>query len=317
MRRRAATIGVVTALAALATRAGEPAPDVLVLVSANLPAYRQAEEGLRRALARAAPAPRVASVLLDAPDGESLAQLALRGEPALIAVIGSRAVRLARESPTPRPLVYAMVLDPESVGLPASAGPRADPLPVTGVSMDVTPDRQFELLKNLVPGVRRIGVIYDPAVSGEAVRQAAAASHLLGLTLVPQAVRGEGEVLAAARLLAPQVDAFWAVADPTVLTAANARALILHCLRARKPLVALSEGYVRSGALAALAADPLQVGLRAGELARRVLSGERPADLRPEPPPRLAVFLNRATAEHLGLSLPPAVLARADAIYPP
>jgi ABC-type uncharacterized transport system substrate-binding protein len=58
------------------------------------------------------------------------------------------------------------------------------------------------------------------------------------------------------------------------------------------------------------------VGRRAGELARQILDGSRPQQLRPEPPPRVALFLNRASADHLGLVLPAALVAQADRVYP-
>jgi putative ABC transport system substrate-binding protein len=291
-----------------------PDAAVLILVSGDHSAYRRAEEGVRSSLRRASPATRLESVRFDAPEDEVAARDALAAGPSLVVGIGSRAVRFARERAPEIPLVYAMVLDPASLGLPVP-GEIPSGL-VTGVTMEVTPDRQFGLMHELLPGVRRVGVLYDPAVSGEAVRRAAVTARSTGLELVPQAVRSEGEVLRAARLLAPDVDALWALADPTVLTSANARALILLSLRSRRPLFAMSEGFVRSGALAALAADPGEVGSRAGELGLQVLRGEPPAQLRPEPPPRLAIYLNLATAEHLGLALPGAVVDRARAVYP-
>jgi len=73
---------------------------------------------------------------------------------------------------------------------------------------------------------------------------------------------------------------------------------------------------VRSGALAALAASPEDVGRRAGELAARVLSGTPPQKLPPEMPPRLALFVNVSTAEHIGLTVPDALLSRAETVYP-
>jgi putative ABC transport system substrate-binding protein len=206
-----------------------------------------------------------------------------------------------------------MVLDPASLDLPI---PGQRSLSVTGVTMDVLPEQQFAMLRELVPGIRRVGVLFDPAVSGPDVRRAQSAARAAGLELLTQPVRGEADVLAAARLLAPRVDALWTVADSTVLTAANARAIVLFALRARKPLFAMSEGYVRTGALAALAADPREVGARAGQLAARVLAGTATRELAAEPPPQLRLFINRASAEHLGLSLPPEMLARADKVYP-
>jgi putative ABC transport system substrate-binding protein len=317
LRSQAAAVGAAAVLllgAAWAVPVRASAPHVVILVTGGAAAYREAERGARAVL-DAVPGVATETVVLDGPDGDSAARRAVERDPALVVAIGSRAARLAREQATGRPLVYAMVLDPASLGLPTPDRPQTDS--ATGVTMHVAAARQFELLRELAPGVKRIGVLYDPAISGDEVRGAEAAARAAGLRLVPQPVRSEGETLGAARLLAPQVDALWAVADPTVLTASNARALILFALRARLPLLAMSEGYVRTGALAALAAAPDDVGRRAGELARSILAGAEPGELPPESPPRLALFLNRATAGHLGLDLPAALLDQAQQVYPP
>ena len=288
---------------------------MIAIVSAGLPAYVRAEASAAKTIQAAFPDAEILTIHLDPGGrGREQAREALAETPRLILAIGSRAAELAREAAPHVPMVYAMVLDPEAIGLPGPG--QAATVPVTGVTMDVPAELQFELLHEVLPSARRVGVLYNPLISGDAVRRAAAAARRRGMTLVPQAVRSESEVLAAASLLAPGVDALWAVADPTVLTAVNARALVLFSLRSRKPLLAMSEGFVRSGAVAALAADPVEVGRRAGEMAVRLIQGAAPGTLRPESPPGLSLFVNRASAEHLGLILPRALLSRATTVFP-
>lgn len=302
----------------LATAGAAPADNpagmrVTILVSGEHSAYRRAEAAARDALKKSAPQAEVISVQVGAERRDKGEPAAPEQRPSLVIAIGSRAAREARETFSGAPLSYAMVLDPASVGLPSPGD--APGVKVTGVTMEVTTDRQFDLMREMVPGLRRIGVIYDPSVSGESVRRAVEVARADGLVLVPQAVRSEGEVLRAAQLLSGEVDAFWALADPTVLTPANARALILLALRAKKPLFAASEGFVRSGALAALAADPEEVGRRAAQMGLSLLGGKSKG-VRPERPPSVALFVNRATAAHLGVSLPSDVVQRARTIYP-
>ena len=111
-------------------------------------------------------------------------------------------------------------------------------------------------------------------------------------------------------MLLARVDGLWSVADPTVLTYSNARMLLLQCLRARRPFFAISESYVRTGALAAVAADPEAVGRRAAQMALHVAEGGSVADVPPEEPPGVEVFINRSTAGRLGLEPPKNVLGR-------
>jgi putative ABC transport system substrate-binding protein len=301
---------LVLATLATASPADEPArPRVVVLVSSGAGAYAEAAAAVRRALETRTPRARLETMSAD-----QAGSGALGSGVALVVAVGAQAARQALLHAPGRPMVYAMVLEPAELGLPRPG--ETPSIAVTGVTMQVSPEEQFLALKEIAPRVVRVGVLYDPAASAEQVRRAQQAARTHGLHLVPQPVRSEGDVLGAARLLAPQVDALWAIADPTVLTPSNARALILLALRARKPFFAMTEGYVRSGALAALAADPQEVGRRAGELASRLLAGTPAHDLRPERPPRLALFINRASATHLGLALGQDLMARAQKVYP-
>ncbi len=120
----------------------------------------------------------------------------------------------------------------------------------------------------------------------------------------------EGDVLTGARTLLARVDGLWSVADSTVLTYSSARMLLLHSLRARRPFFAVSESYVRNGALAAVAADPEAVGHRAAQMALHVADGGDVTDVPPEGPPAFEVFVNRSTARRLGLETPESVLGR-------
>jgi putative ABC transport system substrate-binding protein len=305
----AAVIGLAL-LAEPADRATTAAGGVLVVVSPGPEAYRAAGEAARRAVADGGGAAEI--IVLDGPDAERRASARLGGPNDVALAVGARAARFVRSQAPSSRFVYAMLLDPTALGLPAPGdAPRKG---TTGVTMDVDPAAQLDVLRTLAPDARRVGVLYDPAISGDAVRRASAVARKAGFEVVAQAVRGEGEVLSAATMLLPSVDALWGIADPTVLTAANARALILLAMRSRKPLIALSEGFVRTGALAALAADPEEVGRTAGSLALDLTQDDRA--VAPLGPPRLELYLNRATAEHIGVAVPPQLEAKASAVFP-
>src|SRR5262249_42599585 len=149
-------------------------------------------------------------VEVDERGDEAAGAAPLPSAPDLVMAIGSRAARAARRIAPEAPLVYGMVLDPLPLGPTSKA---------TGGTIEGPVEVQLDLIRQLVPQARRVGILYDPLVSGEAVRKASAAARPLGLVIVPQPVRSESEVLEAARLLAPAADVFLAFADPSVLTA--------------------------------------------------------------------------------------------------
>jgi putative ABC transport system substrate-binding protein len=232
----------------------------------------------------------------------------LQRQPRVIVVVGSQAVREVRESGTAIPLVYAMVLDPASLDLPAPGDRGVSG--ATGVSMSISLEAQFAAMRKMFPEGRKIGVLYDPKNSAALIERARHVALRHKFDLTARAVHSEGEVLAAARLLLAEVDGLWSIAASTVLTYSNARMLLLQCLRARRPFFAISESYVRTGALAAVAADPQAVGRRAAEMALHIAEGGDVTDLPPEEPPKVQVFFNRSTAGWLGLKTPRKVLGR-------
>jgi len=238
----------------------------------------------------------------------AIAQL-LTQQPRVIVVVGTEAVQRVRQTGTDVPLIYAMVLDPASLGLPAPGDQTVSG--ATGVSMSISLETQFQAMREMFPDGRTIGVLYDPDHNADLIERALEVSASHGFDLITQVVRSEGQARSAARLLLARVDGFWSVADPTVLTYSNARMLLLQSLRARRPFFAISEGYVRSGAFAAVAADPHAVGQRVAEMALHVAQGGEVRDVPPEEPAEVQVFLNRSTAGRLGLALPRNVLGRA------
>ena len=223
-------------------------------------------------------------------------------------VVGSQAVREVRESGTDIPLIYAMVLDPASLDLPAPGDRNVTG--ATGVSMSVSLESQFAAMRKMFPEGRTIGVLYDPENNAAVIERARDVATRFKFDLITRQVRSEGEVLAAARLLVAEVDGIWSIADSTVLTRSNARMLLLQCLRYRRPFFAISKSYVETGALAAVTADPEAVGRRAAEMALHIADGGDVADLPPEEPPEVQVFFNRTTAGWLGLKTPRKVLGQ-------
>jgi putative ABC transport system substrate-binding protein len=310
----AAALGV-AASAGIGAEAPEDRSETIIvaLAASDHPAYRKAVEGAISTITAALPAARIVPMTLQIEDEASSLRMLVSTHPALVLAVGSRAARIVHSGVPGIPMVYAMVLDPGSIGLP---GPEDAPSAgVTGISLDVPLEDQFALIRSMVPSARRVGVLYDPSISGDAVRKVDAAARSIGLKLVAQAVRSSASALDAAELLAPSVDVMIAIADPTVFTSANTRALILLWLRARVPLFAMSEGFVRSGALAALVPDADAAGERAGRIAVQMLHGTTASAPRPEPPPLVSLFLNQASATHLGVDISPEIAARARSVF--
>lgn len=222
-------------------------------------------------------------------------------DPRLIITVGSLATKAVLEGSFDAdvPLVFSMVLYPGASGF-LEKRERG----VTGASLDIPFGVQFDTLHRLLPDARRVGVLYSPEETGSVVAAAAEAATRHGLHLVTEPVDGASRALAALDALMERADAIWTVADSHVFTAETTPALLLAALRRRVPVVGLSVGQVRSGALAALVVDYADVGRQTAELASRVLHGAGASELPVTVPQRVSLALNLKTATLLGLRIP-------------
>ncbi|MBO2521775.1 MAG: ABC transporter substrate-binding protein [Clostridia bacterium] len=210
------------------------------------------------------------------------------------------------------PILITAVTDPVAADLVQSI--ERPGTNVTGTS-DLTPVReQLELLKEIVPQARRVGVVYNAGevnsvVQVELARQAAAS---LGFTLVEATAANSSEVLQAAQSLQGRVDAIYVPTDNTVVSALES--VILVAERARLPLIAGEADSVAKGALATLGIDYYKLGRQTADIAYRVLQGEDPAGIPIEYLNDLDLVVNVAAAKRMGVTIPDSVLARADQV---
>lgn len=210
------------------------------------------------------------------------------------------------------PILITAVTDPVAAQLVDSIERPGGNL--TGTS-DLTPVRtQLELLTQIVPNARRVGVLYN---SGEVnsvvqVQIARDAARDLGLTLVEATAATTAEVLQAAQSLVGRVDAIYVPTDNTVVAAIESVVLVSE--RARLPLIAGEDQSVENGALATIGIDYYQLGRQTADIAHRVLQGEDPAEISIEYQSEMTVVLNLGAARRIGLTIPEAVLAQAARI---
>ena len=293
------SLGVAAFLAAF-TPVASHAAGVLVLRSSDLPVYAATARAFATAFHRPAAEISLAARDLDAVDGEIA-----RARPDVVVAIGLRAASLAHERFPRVPLVYALVPAPERHGL---AGPG-----VTGVSAEVVPALELEVLHSLAPDVRRVGVALGLGAS-DWIREASDAAERLELTLVVVTVNGVEQLGPRIRELATQSDALWLPADPTVATPEVFRLELAQSLSHRLPLLVFAPPLVNAGALAAAAPDLDWVGGRLADSVRRILAGERAGSIPATPIRRVHAVANLATARAIGRELPGAALGNAEVV---
>jgi putative ABC transport system substrate-binding protein len=205
------------------------------------------------------------------------------------------------------PIIFSMVLDTAKYNLTAPN--------MTGITMEVPIERQFTAMRSVLPHLKRIGILYDPAKTGALVDDARRQARALGLDLIARPVQSEKDVPGALRAVLPQVEALWLVPDTTVLTDEALRYILSAPLDHNVPVIGFSSEFVRSGALVGLSVHYGDVGRQAGLLTKKILNGQNFSSIATVPPDRVRLALNLNTAAFLGLTIPPEVVSRADEVY--
>jgi putative ABC transport system substrate-binding protein len=231
----------------------------------------------------------------------------------VVLALGTDAARAAKDADLQVPSVFSMVSEPGQSGLLNNIGGRGTPM--TGVSLDVPIREQFVSLLEVVPEIKRIGVIYNPGESQFIVDEAQSIANLMGLGLVTFAVYDEAEVANALSTLRPRIDALWLVSDRIVLTTQSLQYVFLFAFQTNLPLMGLSDHFVKMGALVAVGPDYEDIGRQSGELAAQLLAGTDASDVPVAAPRKVLLSLNLRTAEIIGLRIPDKVVKQASSVY--
>ena len=232
---------------------------------------------------------------------------------------GYRAIRAVMNSTKTIPIVMTGGgTDPVEGGLVESlARPGGNVTGVTLLSGELG-GKRLELLKETVPKVIRVAVLYDPdaLVSGprEVKEDLPAAARALGLTVRSWEVRSADDfekVFAALNKDRPD-GLYVLTAGPLIRT--DLKRTVDFALKSRLPSLYANKQAVDAGGLMSYGADLADSYRRVATYVDRILKGAKPADLPVEQPTKFELVINLKTAKQIGLTIPPNVLVRADKV---
>ncbi len=217
-----------------------------------------------------------------------------------ISTPSAQAVRNAAKG-TSIPVVFSSVSDPVGAGLVDSL--EVEPKNITG-SMDAQSLSDMQsLLKQLLPKIKTLGVLYNAGEANSA-RTIASLKTILDpqIKLVESSVPSSNLVLKGMQTLISKVDAIYIPSDNTVFSALPK---VIQTAREHKiPLISSDPDSVRLGALACYGYTQYAVGETAGYMAARVLKGEKLASLKIRTPAKADVLVNKKTADILKIAVP-------------
>jgi putative ABC transport system substrate-binding protein len=247
----------------------------------------------------------------------ALAEELVRLNVDVIAASPTPAAMAARNATRTIPIVGMGLTEPVTLGLVTSlARPGGN---VTGVTYAVDTDifgKQLALLKELLPKVRRIAVLSNPAGSAAhplTMQSVKAAARSLGLELQLYEARQPDQFDAAfAAMARDHAVALLVFGDAPFF--ANRERLTALALRSRLPSMSTQWQWVEAGGLMAYGPSLPDLWRRGAGYVDKILRGARPADLPIEQPTKFELAVNLKTARMLGVTVPPSLLQRADQV---
>jgi len=236
----------------------------------------------------------------------------------VIVTLSTPATQAAKQATTTIPIVMTFVADPVGSGLVASlARPGGN---VTGVSTLAAGlvAKRLDLLKSVVPGIKRAAVLWEPGVLGEGAMQSireetVAAARTLGVQVQFIAARRPEDLERAfVSIREARIIAFLVFPSPMFFEAS--RRIVALAAKNRLPGVYPWREGPKTGGLMSYATNFPDMYRRAATYVDKILKGAKPADLPVEQPTKFELVINLKTAKALGLTIPPSLLQRADEV---
>jgi putative ABC transport system substrate-binding protein len=229
------------------------------------------------------------------------------GNYSMVVALGPQAATFAKSSFSALPLVYALVVTPDKVGMKGEN--------ITGVALDVPMLEQFTILRNINKKIKRIGVIYTQSVNDQLIVTAREIALGLDMSLVTSPITNSQDIQRAMSELLGKCDALWIPPDPSLSSDDVIKYIGSTSLSKQLPCVGPNERFVRAGAILSFSSDSVEAGKNAGDLANKILAGTPPAKLPIIELKRPKVIINLKAAGLLGLTIPKNVQNAASKIY--
>ncbi|MCV6587990.1 MAG: ABC transporter substrate-binding protein [Marinobacterium sp.] len=233
-------------------------------------------------------------------------------QPAVIVAIATPSAQAAVSAARDIPVVFSAVTDPLAAKLVTNMDKPGRN--VTGLSDAVPVAQHLAMIKEVVPGLKRLGIPFNPgepnAVSIIESMEKVAAEQ--GIEIIKVAAPKSSDVMIAAQKLIGKADAIYTTLDNTVISALES--IIKVGIDARLPVFSADTGSVARGSVAAVGFNYSDMGRQTGEMVIEILNGKKPADM----PVRIAkgtdIYVNLKTARMMGVEIPQSLLDRATKI---
>jgi putative ABC transport system substrate-binding protein len=232
----------------------------------------------------------------------------------IIVTEGTPPTRAAAQATTTIPIVMTVTGDPVASGLVTNLARPGGNLTGASFFFPEIAAKRLQLLKELIPGLRRVTVVWNPsnAVQGPVVRAIEAAAKTLGIDVQHIKIQVPADVDHALLAISKRRESLMVLEDGVinVCSIQIAQVAAMH----RLPTIFGLTTFVEAGGLMAYGPNRPELWRRAATFVYKILKGAKPGELPVEQPVRFDLVINVRTAQELRLTIPPSLLLRADEI---
>ena len=270
---------------------------IAILLSRNIRPYAEAIEGMGAVFAES-PGRELELFYLDKFRGKDLALLSeelAEGKFRLFISVGPEAARFiwTDEALKGSAKLYSVVLNPAKV--------LGTERPSCGISLNIPVQKQIEIIERGLPGVWRVGLLYDPQYNADFFEETIMPASSLGIQIVPLAVSSKKEIPGVLNNHWGAIDALWLIPDRTVISESIIKYAIKESLFKAVPVIGYNRFFYESGAALAFVFNYEELGRQCAIEALRLLSGEVCG--KTDPCPCFHVWINTKVVTKLGIKI--------------
>ena len=264
--------------------------DIAVVMTRNIKPYKQSIDGLREVVNA-----RLSMFDMEAnPEkGQNIINSIRLNDYDLILGLGSTAAYTMSSNIKDIPVVFSMVADSERYNIYGEN--------VTGVTLNIPLEKQFNVYKDVMPDIKRIGVLYSNNNTKIVIEKAQLLLNDIGLEFVLKRISSQKDIPNALNEILSTVDAVLLIYDPVVTATPRIvkEVIIFNALKKRIPVIGFNKWSVTVGAVCCLFSEYVDVGQQTGEIVKQILEGSKPSSIAVEYPQKIKMLFNEKAVKRI------------------
>lgn len=282
---------------------------IAVVKNKDIQFYEQFISGLKQGLNSSSMRVKIDEYELSDPD---TIRTIKESDYSVVCALGTGPAGVLKKEIKDKPIIFSMLLNPAGANIIGGAGSQESN--VTGVSMDVSPELQLELLKKNLPSAKKVGLLYS-SHSLVFLSELQSAAVKADLEIVSIDVESNIGVPAALKSLAGKVDVLLLCPDNKIWDKDSLSFVLRYGTENRISIVGFAPYLAKAGALMAYSYDFDDLGRQTASLVIKVLNGKLPSEIMPETARKINYVINTSVGDNLGVKFSSDTIKRADVVF--